>query len=132
LYYALGLSNELCYEWFILLYKTTSRRCVIMSEQKLKIRLRSYDPALLDKTAKEVVKIIEKVGNKVNGPIPLPLKIEKFTLNTSPHVNKKAREQFEIRTSKRLIIVNHPTPQIIEELDKLNVPGGVDIELKIK
>jgi small subunit ribosomal protein S10 len=103
-----------------------------MSEQKLKIRLRSYDPALLDKTAKEVVKVIERVGNKVNGPIPLPLKIEKFTLNTSPHVNKKAREQFEIRTSKRLIIVNYPTPQIIEELDKLNVPGGVDIELKIK
>jgi small subunit ribosomal protein S10 len=103
-----------------------------MSEQKLKIRLRSYDCSLLDKTAKEIVKIVEKIGNKVNGPIPLPLKVEKFTFNTSPHANKKAREQFEIRTSKRLIIVNYPTPQIIEELDKLNVPGGVDIELKIK
>lgn len=102
-----------------------------MSKQELRICLKSYDRALLDKTAKEVIKVVEKIGNKVNGPIPLPTKIEKFVLNTSPHVDKKAREQFEIRTSKRLIIVTYPTSQVVEELEKLLVPGGVNVEVKL-
>jgi len=102
-----------------------------MSTQQLKIRLKSYDTSLIDKTTKEVVKIAERIGSLVNGPIPLPVRIERFTLNSSPHVDKKAREQFEIRTLKRLIIINDPTPQIIEALDSLDVPGGVNIEMRV-
>jgi small subunit ribosomal protein S10 len=84
-------------------------------KQRLEIRLKSYDVHLVDRTARDLVKIAKKSGSTVSGPIFLPLRIEKFTLNTSPHADKKAREQVEIRTSKRLIIINDPTPHLTED-----------------
>ncbi|QEK39766.1 30S ribosomal protein S10 [Candidatus Sneabacter namystus] len=102
-----------------------------MSNQKLKIRVKSYDYTLVDKTVKDIMKIIAGVGNEVRGPIPLPVNVSKMTLNTSPGQDKKAREQFEIRVSKRLIVVICPTPQIVEALEKFEVPGGIDIEVAL-
>lgn len=99
--------------------------------QTLEIRLRSYDVSLIDRTATEVVKIAKKSGSVVSGPIFLPMRVEKFTVNTSPHVDKKAREQLEIRTSKRLIIIKEPTSYLTEALDKLEVSGGVKVEVRV-
>jgi len=99
--------------------------------QKLEIRLRSYDSSSLDRVSKEVVKIGKKSGTKIVGPVFLPRRIEKFTVNTSPHVDKKAREQLEIRTFKRLIVIQDPTSYLTEELNKLEVSGGVRVEVKI-
>jgi small subunit ribosomal protein S10 len=104
---------------------------MLNSKQKLRISLKSYDIACLDRAAKEVKKTAQKVGSIVRGPIPMPVRTERFTVNTSPTVDKKAREQFQIRTSKRLIIINDPDPQIVEALDKLSIPGGVSIEMKL-
>lgn len=100
-------------------------------KQTLEIRLKSYDASLIDKTAREVIKISKKAGSMVNGPIFLPRRVEKFTVNTSPHVDKKAREQFEICTSKRLIIISDPTPHLTESLDRMEVSGAVNIEVKV-
>ena len=98
--------------------------------QIIKIRLKSFDHKILDQAAKEIVLSVRRAGAEVKGPIPLPTKIERFTVNRSPHVNKKSREQFEIRTQKRLIEITNPTPSTVEALNTI-LPAGVDAEIKL-
>ena len=102
-----------------------------MENQKIRIRLRAYDHRMLDKSAQDIVDTAKRTGAKVAGPIPLPTRIEKFSVNRSPHVNKKSAEQFEIRTHKRLLDIVDPTARTVDELKKLNLPAGVDINIKI-
>jgi small subunit ribosomal protein S10 len=101
-----------------------------MATQKIRIRLKAYDSKLLDQSAGEIVETARRTGAKVAGPIPLPTRINKFTVLRSPHVDKKSREQFEIRTHKRLIDIFEPTPQTVDALMKLDLPAGVDVEIK--
>ena len=101
-----------------------------MATQKIRIRLKAYDSKLLDQSAGEIVETAKRTGAKVAGPIPLPTRINKFTVLRSPHVDKKSREQFEIRTHKRLIDIFEPTPQTVDALMKLDLPPGVDVEIK--
>ncbi|MCF6311665.1 MAG: 30S ribosomal protein S10 [Verrucomicrobiales bacterium] len=102
-----------------------------MQNTSIKIRLRAYDHRILDKSTLDIVETAKRTGAKVAGPIPLPTKIEKFSVNASPHVNKKAADQFEIRTHKRLLNIIEPTSRTVDELKKLNLPAGVDITIKI-
>ena len=102
-----------------------------MATQKMRIRLKAYDYKLLDQSAGEIVETAKRTGAKVAGPIPLPSRIEKFTVNRSPHIDKKSREQFEIRTHKRLLDIVDPTPQTVDALMKLDLAAGVDVEIKL-
>ncbi len=102
-----------------------------MENQKIRIRLRTYDHRAIDKSAEEIVETAKRTGAKVAGPIPLPTRIEKYSVNRSPHVNKKSAEQFEIRTHKRLLDIMNPTARTVDELKKLNLPAGVDITIRI-
>ncbi len=102
-----------------------------MSNQRIRIRLRAFDNAVLDQATKEIVNTVKRTGAEVSGPIPLPRDIEKFTVNRSPHIDKKSREQFEIRTHKRLITISYPTPQTVEALMKVDLAAGVDVEIKL-
>lgn len=102
-----------------------------MESQRIRIRLRAYDHRVLDKSAGDIVETAKRTGARVAGPIPLPTRIEKFSVNRSPHVNKKSAEQFEIRTHKRLLDIVDPTARTVDELKKLNLPAGVDISIKI-
>ncbi len=102
-----------------------------MQGQSIRIRLRAYDARLLDKSTIDIVDTAKRTGARVSGPIPLPTRIEKFSVNRSPHVNKKSAEQFEIRTHKRLLDIVEPTARTVDELKKLNLPAGVDITIKI-
>jgi len=99
--------------------------------QKIRIKLRSYDHRILDKSAGEIVQTARNTGAMTAGPIPLPTKKNIYTVLRSPHVDKKSREQFEIRTHKRLIDITQSSPQLIEALMKLQLPAGVDIEIKL-
>ena len=101
-----------------------------MADNKLKIRLKSYDHSLLDQTAKKIVDSVKKAGAEVNGPIPLPTEKEVFTILRSVFVNKDSREQFERRTHKRLIEIVNPNGQTIEALQHIDLPSGVDIVIK--
>ena len=102
-----------------------------MNNQKIRIRLRAYDYRTLDKSTADIVETAKRTGARVAGPIPLPTRIEKFTVNRSPHVDKKSMDQFEIRTHKRLLDIVDPTSRTVDELKKLNLPSGVDITIKI-
>ena len=103
-----------------------------MATQKIRIRLKAYDYKLLDQSAGEIVETAKRTGAKVVGPIPLPTRINKFTVLRSPHVDKKSREQFEIRTHKRLIDILQPTGKTIEALNKgLSLPPGVEIKIRV-
>ena len=99
--------------------------------QRIRIRLRAYDSKVLDRSTEDIVETAKRTGAKVAGPIPLPTRIEKFSVNRSPHVNKKSAEQFEIRTHKRLLDIVDPTAMTVDELKKLNLPAGVDINIRI-
>ena len=101
-----------------------------MATQKIRIRLKAYDYKLLDQSAGEIVETAKRTGAKVVGPIPLPTRINKFTVLRSPHVDKKSREQFEIRTHKRLLDLLEPTQQTLDALMKLDLSAGVDVEIK--
>ena len=101
-----------------------------MATQKIRIRLKAYDYKLLDQSASEIVETARRTGAKVAGPIPLPTRINKFTVLRSPHVDKKSREQFEIRTHKRLLDILEPTQQTLDALMKLDLSAGVDVEIK--
>ena len=101
-----------------------------MARQKIKIRLRAYEAAVLDRSAEVIVSTALKTGALVRGPIPLPTKKSIYTVLRSPHVDKKSREQFEIRTHKRLLDILEPTQQTIDALMKLELPAGVDVEIK--
>lgn len=98
--------------------------------QRIRIKLKAYDNKIIDKSAKQIVDTIERVGGKVVGPVPLPTTIHKYTVNSSPFVYKNAREQFEMRVHKRLIDITNPASKIIDALMNLNLPAGVDIEVK--
>ena len=102
-----------------------------MEAQNIRIRLRAYDHRILDQAIGEIVNTAKRTGSLVRGPIPLPTWIEKFCVNRSPHVDKKSREQFEIRTHKRLLDIIDPTPQTIDALMKLDLAAGVDVEIKL-
>ena len=101
-----------------------------MSANKIRIRLKAYDYKLLDQSAKEIRETAERTGAKVAGPIPLPTKINRFTVLRGPFVDKKSREQFEIRTHKRLLDILDPTQQTLDALMKLDLSAGVDVEIK--
>ena len=101
-----------------------------MAMQKIRIRLKAYDYKLLDQSAGEIVETAKRTGAKVAGPIPLPTRINKFTVLRSPHVDKKSREQFEIRTHKRLLDILDPNQQTLEALMKLDLSAGVEVEIK--
>ena len=98
---------------------------------KIRIRLKAYDHRLLDQSASEIVDTAKRTGAHVAGPIPLPTHISRYTVLRGPHVDKKSREQFEIRTHKRLLDIIEPTAKTVDELKKLNLPAGVDITIKI-
>lgn len=100
-------------------------------KQTIRIRLQAFDHRTLDQSTGEIVSTVKRTGAQVAGPIPLPVKIERFSVNRSPHVNKKSMEQFEIRTHKRLLDILNPTAKTVDELKKLNLPAGVDISIKI-
>jgi small subunit ribosomal protein S10 len=101
-----------------------------IGEQRIRVKLRSFDASLLDQSAAKIVMTTKRSGAKVAGPIPLPTKIEKFCVLRSPHVNKKSREQFEIRTHKRLIDIVDPNSDTVEALMKLELPAGVSVDIK--
>ena len=100
--------------------------------QKIRIKLKSFDHSLVDKSAEKIVKAVKATGAVVSGPIPLPTKIEKFTVLRSPHVNKKAREQFQLCTYKRLIDIFSSSAKTVDALMKLELPSGVDVEIKVQ
>ncbi|MDP2688933.1 MAG: 30S ribosomal protein S10 [Deltaproteobacteria bacterium] len=102
-----------------------------MDNQKIRIRLKAFDHRLLDRSVKEIVDTARRTGASIKGPIPLPTKINKFCVLRSPHVDKKSREQFEIRTHKRLMDIMEPTQNTVDALMKLDLPAGVDVEIKL-
>ena len=99
-------------------------------EQKIKVRFKAYDDKLLDQTVGEIVHTVKRTGARVVGPIPLPTQTNKYTVLRSPHVDKKSREQFEMRTHKRLLYISETTPQTMDALMKLDISPGVDIAIK--
>ncbi len=103
----------------------------MVTSQKIRIRLKAYDHKLLDRSAVDIVDTVQRTGAKVAGPIPLPTRINRYTVLRSPHVDKKSREQFEIRTHKRLMDILDPTQQTVDALMKLDLPAGVDVEIKL-
>ncbi len=103
----------------------------MVTNQKIRIRLKAYDHKLLDMSANEIVDTARRTGAKVAGPIPLPTKISRYCVLRSPHVDKKSREQFEIRTHKRLIDILEPTQATVDALMKLDLSAGVDVEIKV-
>lgn len=102
-----------------------------MAKQKVRIRLKAYDHKILDQSARQIVDAAERTGALVAGPVPLPTKIEKYSVIRSPFIDRDSQEQFEVRTHKRLIDVIDPSQQTINALMKLNLPAGVDIEIKL-
>lgn len=103
-----------------------------METQNIRIRLKAFDHRVLDLATSEIAETAKRTGADVRGPIPLPTRIERFTVNRSPHVDKKSREQFEIRTHKRLLDILEPTQQTIDALGKLDLAAGVDVEIKLQ
>ena len=102
-----------------------------MEHLNIRIRLKAFDHRVLDQSADEIVSTAKRTGAEVRGPIPLPTKIEKFTVLRGPHIDKKSREQFEIRTHKRVLDIVDPTPQTVDALMKLDLAAGVDVEIKL-
>ena len=102
-----------------------------MNGQRIRIRLKAYDHRVLDQSASDIVETAKRTGAQVAGPIPLPTRVARYTVNRSPHVDKKSMEQFEVRTHKRLLDIIEPTIKTVDELKKLNLPAGVDITIKI-
>jgi small subunit ribosomal protein S10 len=102
-----------------------------MAQQRIRIRLKAYDHRVIDQSAQEIVETVKRTGARVAGPIPLPTRVERFTMTRSPHVDKKSQETFEQRTHKRLLDILEPTAKTVDELKKLNLPAGVDITIKI-
>jgi len=100
-------------------------------KQRIRIRLQSYENQMLDQSVNEIIETAKNTGSAIAGPVPLPTRVERFTVNRSPHVNKKSMEQFEIRTHKRMIDIINPTGRTVDELKKLNLPAGVDISIKV-
>jgi len=102
-----------------------------MSNQSIKIRLKSFDHRMIDASTREIVETAKRTGAQIRGPIPLPIRKEKFSVLISPHVNKDAQDQFEIRTHKRLLDILEPTQQTVDALMKLDLSAGIDVEIKL-
>jgi small subunit ribosomal protein S10 len=102
-----------------------------MVNQNIRIRLKAFDHRVLDQSASEILSTAKRTGAQVHGPIPLPTRIEKYTVLRSPHIDKKSREQFEIRTHRRLLDIVDPTPETVDALMKLDLAAGVDVEIKV-
>ena len=102
-----------------------------MSQQKIRIKLKSYDHRLIDDAAKKIISVIQKSAAKVSGPIPLPTERTVYTVIRSPHVDKNSREQFEKKVHKRLIDIVNPGPKTVDDLVKITIPAGVDVEIKL-
>lgn len=102
-----------------------------MANQNIRIRLKAFDHGLIDSSAKEIVETAKRTGAQVKGPIPLPTKKERFTILISPHVNKDARDQYELRTHKRVMDIVEPTDKTVDALMKLELPAGVDVQIKL-
>jgi small subunit ribosomal protein S10 len=98
---------------------------------KIRIRLKSFDHAVIDQTTADIVRTAEKTGARISGPIPLPTRTQRWTVLRSPHVDKKSREQFELKTHKRVIDILDSRPQTVDALTKLDLPAGVDVEIKV-
>ncbi len=111
--------------------KLSNKWEIMIPTDKIRIRLKGYDHKLLDQSTKEIVETARRTGATVAGPIPLPTSINKYTVLRSPHVNKKSREQFEMRTHRRLLDILEPTQQTIDSLMKLELSAGVDVEIKL-
>jgi small subunit ribosomal protein S10 len=103
----------------------------MMNGQRIRIGLKAFDHRVLDVSTADIVETAKRTGARVAGPIPMPTKIERYSVNRGPHVDKKSMEQFEVRTHKRLLDIVNPTAQTVDELKKLNLPAGVDITIKI-
>ncbi len=101
-----------------------------MANERIRVKLTGFETELVEQSSKAIVQTVVKAGAKVSGPIPLPTRINKYTVLRSPHVNKKSREQFEMRTHKRLIDILDPTQKVVEALMKLELPAGVDVEIR--
>ncbi|MCF6147207.1 MAG: 30S ribosomal protein S10 [Candidatus Kuenenia sp.] len=101
-----------------------------MLDQKIRIRMEAYDHRILDQSALEIVETAKRTGAKVFGPIPLPTRIERYTVLRSPHIDKRSREQFEVRTHKRLIDILEPTAKTMDALNRINMPAGIEIKIK--
>ena len=97
---------------------------------KIRIRMEAYDHRILDQSAADIIETAKRTGARVSGPIPLPTRMERYTVLRSPHVDKKSREQFEMRTHKRLIDIIEPTPKTVDALNKLNMPAGIEVKIK--
>jgi len=102
-----------------------------MAGQQIRIRLQAFDYAVLDQAAADIVRTVEKTGAAVSGPIPLPTRTQRWTVLRSPHIDKKSREQFEMKTHKRLIEIRDSRPQTVDALTKLDLPAGVDVQIKV-
>ena len=102
-----------------------------MNGQRIRIKLRGFDYRVIDQSASDIVDTANRTGARVAGPIPMPTRIERYTVNRSPHVDKKSMDQFELRTHKRLIDIIEPTVQTVDELKKLNLPAGVEININV-
>jgi ribosomal protein S10 len=102
-----------------------------MANQRIRIRLKAFDHRLIDQSAREIVETARRTGAQLRGPIPLPTKKERFTILVSPHVNKDARDQYEIRTHKRLLDIINPTDKTVDSLMKLDLAAGVDVQIKL-
>ena len=108
-----------------------SRPNGVSMKDNIRIRLRAFDHRLLDQSTREIVDTAKRTGASVAGPIPLPTRTNKYTVNRSPHVDKKSRDQFEIRTHKRLLDILNPTQNTVDTLMRLDLPAGVDVEIKV-
>ena len=104
---------------------------LVKQSQRIKIKLKSFDYKLIDKSTKEIVDTAKRTGARVNGPIPIPTNIERFTILISPHANKDARDQYEIKTHKRLIIISDPNDKTVDALMKLDLAAGVDVQISV-
>ena len=102
-----------------------------MNGQRIRIKLRGFDYRVIDQSASDIVDTAKRTGARVAGPIPMPTRIERYTVNRSPHVDKKSMDQFELRTHKRLVDIMEPTVQTVDELKKLNLPAGVEININV-
>ncbi len=105
---------------------------VVKNNQRIRIRLKAFDHKLIDTSTKEIVETVRRTGATIKGPIPLPTKIERYTILVSPHVNKDARDQYEIRTHKRLVDIHLPTDKTVDALMKLDLAAGVDVQISVE
>lgn len=112
-------------------YYINQRVIIVATNQNIRIRLKAFDHRLIDNSAREIVETAKRTGAQVKGPVPLPTKMERFTVLISPHVNKDARDQYELRTHKRLMDILEPTDKTVDALMKLELPAGVDVQIKL-